>query len=113
MKLTKNSEKVTITPTSTTTIFEYAAADATISGAVAKINGRYPEKGFALNEQAKELVYVISGSGKVITMNEEKVITEGDVIFLDAKEKFAWDGNMVIFMATSPHFNPEQHKIFE
>jgi mannose-6-phosphate isomerase-like protein (cupin superfamily) len=111
MKLTKATEKVTITPTETTTIFEYAASDTAISGAVATINGRYPEYGFAVNKISKELVYVVSGSGKIITSSQEKDITEGDVIFLDAQEKFAWSGNMVLFMATAPKFDPNQHTI--
>lgn len=111
MRIVKESGKFTINPTLTTTIHEFDTQNDQISGAVAEINGRYPESGFALNEESKELVYVISGNGKLITVDQETELSKGDVIFLDSQEKFAWLGNMVIFMATTPKFDPDHHKI--
>jgi hypothetical protein len=110
MGIIKHTEirKVTLAPS--TTVWEYDTSDSSISGAVAQINGRYPEKGFAENG-FKELVFVISGNGFVVTPKERKEIDVGDEILIDKNEKYAWEGNMTIFMATTPKFDPKQHKI--
>jgi mannose-6-phosphate isomerase-like protein (cupin superfamily) len=83
--------------------------DGFISGAVAEIKGRYPAHGFVINKKIKELVYVLSGKGQIILSQGETEISVGDVIFVDHMEKFAWNGDMVLFMATAPSFDPKQH----
>lgn len=106
------SEKAEKTQASTsTTIWEFPTGDRVISGAVAQITGRYPEKGFAVNQKSKELAFVISGSGLVVTPKERRALEVGDLIFLDAGEPFAWEGSLTIFMVTTPAFDPKQHKI--
>jgi len=65
------------------------------------------------NEKSKELVYVIEGNGRIIQTNKEITIQIGDVILLNHNEKFAWEGNMKIFMVTVPKFDPQQHKIIK
>lgn len=110
MQVIKHTEIQKVTPTSTTTIWEYPTRDETISGSVAEIKGRYPEKGFAENG-FKELVFIISGNGFLVTPNERKEIDVGDEILLDTNEQYAWEGNMALFMATTPKFDPEKHKI--
>ena len=82
-----------------------------ISGAVAWINGRYPVKGYAVNEVSSELVYILSGKGKIVTKDNEEIFHEGDVIFIDTQELFAWEGDFTMFMTTAPKFDPKQHKI--
>ncbi len=94
-----------------TRITEYPMSEKNISGAVAEIHGRYPETGFALNKKSKELVYIMEGNGKIITEKETAEFSKGDVIYIDKNEKFAWDGNFTMFMATTPAFDPKQHKI--
>ncbi len=92
------------------TVWEYDTTDPSISGAVAQINGRYPRVGFAINA-FKELVFVISGNGFVVTPTSRKEIDVGDEILLDKNEKYAWEGNITLFMATTPKFDPKKHKI--
>lgn len=111
MKIVRSDKTNKISPSPTTTITEFLMNEAGISGAVAEINGRYPESGFALNEVCKELVYVISGSGKLVSEKEELPFETGDVLYIDTNERFYWEGNFKIFMATSPKFDPNQHKI--
>lgn len=82
-----------------------------ISGAVAEIHGRYPEKGFVRNEVFKELVYVLSGSGKIEVDGKEFQFSQGDVLLLLPGEKYYWEGKLKIFMVTAPKFDPKQHKI--
>ncbi len=111
MQIVKYTEINKVSPSPATVIWEYPTNDKNISGAVAHINGRYPEKGFALNTKFKELVFVLSGSGFIVTPNERNEIDVGDEILLGANEKYAWDGGMTLFMATTPKFDPKQHKI--
>lgn len=125
MQIVKSTEIRKVTPVPSTTIWEYDTTDPSISGAVAQINGRYPKKGFATNG-FKELVFVISGNGFIVTPKERKEIDLGDEILLQPHEQYAWEAksrtdppiggsgtgsNMTIFMATTPKFDPKQHKI--
>lgn len=115
-----------LTPTASTVIREYLMKESAISGAVAEINGRYPDIGFAVNKRSKELVYIIQGTGKIHTKYEVKEFTQGDVVFIDRGELFAWEakpctdspkgksgtgGTFTMFMVTTPTFDPKQHII--
>ncbi|MCX6758616.1 MAG: cupin domain-containing protein, partial [Candidatus Nealsonbacteria bacterium] len=60
--------------------YEYPASDRDINGALIKLSGRYPEKGFAMNKISKELAYVIKGEGKVVIGEKEFLIAEGDLV---------------------------------
>jgi hypothetical protein len=110
MQIVKYTDIKKVTPASSATIWEYDSKDQDISGAVAQINGRYPESGFATNG-FKELVFVISGNGIIVTPSGRKDIDLGDEILLDKNEQYAWEGNMTLFMATTPAFDPKKHKI--
>lgn len=113
MQIVKHTETNKIAASPSTTIWEYLTPDKNISGAVAQINGRYPERGFAVNEVSKELAFVVSGSGKIISPSKETPLDLDDVILICPNEPFAWEGNLTIFMATAPKFDPKQHKIYE
>ncbi|MCB1559278.1 MAG: hypothetical protein KDJ50_10185 [Alphaproteobacteria bacterium] len=109
MDIVKFAEKETLSPSSSAIIHEYHTKDTEISGGVAEINGRYPLNGYVINKTVKELVYVLSGDGVIITPEKSQAISVGDVIFVDFEEKFAWEGQMTLFMATAPSFDPQQH----
>lgn len=113
MNIIPSSQTNKIQATPTTTIWEFVMKEKAISGAVTEINGRYPEKGLAVNKKSKELAFVLSGSGYVITSTTKRQIVVGDLIFLDKKESFAWEtkGALTLFMATTPKFDPKQHII--
>jgi len=113
MQLVKASSSNKVAASASTTIYEYRMDNQAISGAVADIHGRYPEKGFAKNEISKELVYVLDGKGNVITPDGKQRIKRGDVVLLLNNELFAWEGNLRLFMATAPKFDPRQHTIEE
>lgn len=111
MNIIPSSEAKKVQATSTTTIWEFPMDDQAISGAVAEIKERYPEQGYAVNTVSKELAFVISGNGYVITPNAKNPIRTGDLIFLDKGERFAWEGNLTLFLTTTPKFDPKQHRI--
>lgn len=111
MNIIPSSKTNKIQATPTTTIWEFVMKEKAISGAITQINGRYPEKGFAVNEACKEIAFVISGSGSIATPAQTRPIGVGDLIFIDKGESFAWEtnGSLTLFMSTTPKFNPKQH----
>jgi mannose-6-phosphate isomerase class I len=94
-------------------VLEYPLEDADINCATAKITGRYPEKGYCVNEQCKELIYVIEGYGTLNKKEESISFKKGDVILIDKGEIYFWDGNCEIVMPCTPAWYPEQHKLIE
>ena len=96
----------------TTAVREFTIEDTSISGAIAEIKDRYPEKGFIINEISKELAFVIAGNGYVVTPTHKNPIQVGDLIFLDNGESYAWEtsSTLTLFMANTPKFDPGQHK---
>ena len=90
--------------------FEYPREDKNINGAVIKLSGRYPDKGWAANEVCKEMGYIISGSGKLVVEDKEYELTAGDLVLINPGEKFYWQGDMEIFMPCAPAWSPNQYK---
>lgn len=86
--------------------------DPDINGAIAKISGKYPDSGFVVNEECKELLYVISGTGKLTTKDESVELNPGDQVLIDQGELFRYEStqNLVVLAACSPAWRPEQHK---
>lgn len=110
MEIVQEKQTRRLDPIASLTLQEYDMHDPALGGGVAHLKGRYPEDGFVMNEKTKELVYILSGNGKLVTPHEEFPVSKGDLVLVDHGEIYAWDGNMSLFMANAPTFNPEQHK---
>lgn len=93
------------------TVLEYPLDDKDIDVAVAILNGRYPEQGWAINELCKETGYVIQGTGKLVTENKSVDLAPGHAVLIDAQEKFYWEGNFTVVLSSTPAWHPEQHKV--
>lgn len=89
---------------------EYSFTDKSMNGALITIQGRYPATGYAMNEISKELAFVLRGSGKICTASQTISFTEHDTVFIDAGEKFYWEGDCDVYTICSPAFDPAQHK---
>lgn len=113
MQIVKQKQTRWIETAPTTTVEEYVMTDKDLSGATAIISGRYPMKGYAVNEKSKEMILVISGNGYIGKRGERIPIVIGDCILLKNKERYYWDGHMALFMVTSPAWHPRQHKIIK
>lgn len=99
----KNSEKCEVT--------EYSFGDKDIDLGVAKITGRYPEKGYCLNLISKELIHVLEGSGVLHFENEKVNFSKGDSILIEANEKYYWEAEYcIVSMACTPAFSIEQYR---
>lgn len=92
------------------TAIEYPLKDKDINGSIIKLTGRYPDKGRVVNLKCKELAYVINGFGKVVIEDKEVDIQEGDLVFIEPGEKYFWNGNLTLFIASTPAWCLEQHK---
>jgi mannose-6-phosphate isomerase-like protein (cupin superfamily) len=95
------------------TVSEYHLGDPDINGAVIRLSGRYPTSGRAVNLVCKELAYVIDGSGRLVVDGVEETLQEGDLVCIDAGEKYFWDGAMTLFVPCVPAWTPEQHRMVE
>ena len=72
---------------------------------------KYPENGYCVNTEVKEMIYVISGSGKIIAENKTITFKQGDAILINKGEKYRWDAVCNVVMACSPAWTPKQHKM--
>jgi mannose-6-phosphate isomerase-like protein (cupin superfamily) len=93
--------------------YEYPTKDKDINVAFIEINGRYPDKGYVINEAVKEIVFVLEGPGKIIIGSEEHGLEEGDVVLIPPKQKYFFDGKLKIIASCNPAWYPEQHKQFK
>ncbi len=110
MQIVKKINSRKLEPNFSTKIWEYLIEEKSLSGAIAEINGRYPSAGFVINNKSKEMAYVLSGQGKLVGEKQTIEFVEGDVIFIQAKEKYYWQGKFKLFMVNSPAFEDKQHQ---
>lgn len=110
MRLVKKSEAQGVKNSSYCTALEYALGDKDLNGAVIILDGRYPEKGFALNLKCKEMAYIIEGKGVLGMPDREYKIAEGDLLLIEPNEKYYWEGKLKMFVPSTPAWYPEQHK---
>lgn len=111
MKLIKKEQSQEFKNGDTCIADEYPIHDPDINIALIKITGRYPENGYTTNELCKEIAYVVEGEGRVVVEGKEIEIKNGDVVFLEPREKFYWEGNLTMVMSCTPAWTLEQHKI--
>ncbi len=111
MKIIKSDGTNSFSNSNTCKGYEFPFHDKDLNIAVITINGRYPEKGYLVNEVCKEVAYVLSGTGVIGKRNSTQQLAKGDAVFIDAGETFFWEGDRLeMLMPCSPAFYPEQHK---
>ena len=95
-------------------VVEYPLNDPDINCGVATISGRYPETGYCVNAECKELIYVTKGSGTLNKKDGEVInFKEKDVILIDKGEIYYWDAHCEVVMPCTPAWYPEQHKLID
>lgn len=120
MKIVKYKAALKFSNSKYCTGIEYPTEDKEIDFSIATIKGRYPDKGYCVNTECKELIYVIDGTGTLykktgtLYKKEEEISFEkGDVILIDRKEMYYWESFCTIAMACTPAWYPEQHQLIE
>jgi len=111
MKIVRKSQSKEFKNSETCIATEYPLNDKDINIAIVRIlNDCYPQKGWAVNEICKEVVYITKGSAKLVTEKGSVELELGDVVFLEPNEKYYWQGDFEMVISCSPAWYPEQHK---
>lgn len=113
MKLVKVEQAQRFSNSEKCQVEEYPLGDKDINFATATITGRYPDNGYCVNEECKELIYVIDGDGTLNKKDETIEFNKGDVILIDKGEIYYWNAHCTIVMPCTPAWYPEQHKFIE
>ena len=94
------------------TVYEFPFEDKDINIAYGKIKNQHPLQGKLTNEVCKEILYIISGTGKVIVEDKEYVVAEGDAILILPGQKFYYKdcNELHVIASCTPAWYPEQHK---
>ena len=91
------------------TVYEYPMGKLDINIGVAEIKGRYPESGFAMNQECTEMGYIVNGSGKLVTEDRSVMLEEGDVVYIPAGERYYWEGHFTVVLPCTPAWHLAQH----
>ena len=94
-------------------VTEYPRIDNDLDFAIVNISGRYPDNKHAMNSECNEIVYVQNGAGKVVINNIEYLLNMGDVVLVEAGEKFYWEGTMTLCISCTQAFDIKQHQIVD
>jgi len=93
---------------------EYTFSFKNASLGVSEIHGRYPNIGYDVDEEVEASWYIESGTGKIWIAGETCVVEPGDMVHIEAGEKFWIEGdNLRLIVCSSPVWTPQQHKHLE
>lgn len=102
-------ESIKHQPSSSCSVYEFPMSNQKMNLAIANIKQRFPETGYAINYVCSEMGYIFEGSGKLITENEEYILSKGDVIYIPPNQKYYWEGDLEIIVSSTPAWTPDQH----
>ena len=113
MNLIKKTEAKTHQNGPACQVFEYEFPDENdVDNAVVSLDGRYPERGYAINRKCKELIYVMEGAGVVVADGQLHVLGEGDMGFIVTGEEYHLVGKMKLLITSVPAWRPDQAENF-
>ena len=115
MKFVKKQDSEKVVNSKTSWLLEYSRElnDKDLDFCINTINGRYPEKGYTSNLECKEICYILEGCGLICKRDKSITFEEGDVILIDKKDEYFWDGNCKMVMVCSPAWHKEQCKLLD
>jgi len=111
MKIIRKNQTKKFKNSDTCIATEYPIDEVAINVACVEVLGRYPEKGRAMNEKCKEMVYVEEGNGKVVVEEKEIILDKNDLILIEPNERYYWEGNFKLIISCAPAWNPKQYKV--
>lgn len=112
MRIIKREDAEVFNNSSVCSVCEYSFGDNDLDLGLSTIEGRYPDKGFALNEKSKMIVYVVEGKGRLYVNDEMIYFEKGDTILINALEKYYWDAEYcVLSIVSNPAWSSLQYKV--
>ena len=91
-------------------VWDFQSHDPDIDGAVVAILGRYPAEGTAFNEVCKMSILVVMGQGGITVEGDFHHVEKNDLLIIPPRKHYFWEGNLRLFVASTPRWNPKQHK---
>lgn len=77
------------------------------------MDGRYPEKGYSINERCTETLYVTEGAFTLTYGEESFELREGDVFMILPGTKYAITGRGSSVDVITPEWDKSQNRIIE
>ncbi len=116
MKIVKRENAESFTYASTSSVLDYSMElnEKKLDFCINTIAGRYPGKGYCSNLECEELCYVLEGSGTIYKKEEIAIdFKSGDVIFINKKDIYYWNGNFKVAIVCTPAWSKEQCKLYD
>lgn len=76
------------------------------------LTSRYPEMGFALNQQSEMFVRILKGCTTFHCEGEEVELPEGSTVLVQTGKKYCWipRESVTLYVVSSPPWTQEQHR---
>lgn len=97
----------------TKTIYKYPTPTQLMDIGIMVVNGRHPEKEgtFIYEDECNFIMYILSGTGRVLAGKDIFEVVKGDVVFVPKKNNFAVEGVFEYITFDTPAFYMEQSKL--
>ncbi len=83
------------------------------SVAVIEMDGTYPQKGYSMNDQCTETIYMLEGSFRVEYDGAWYTLNPGDLLMLLPGKKYRTQGKGKACVFITPAWNSEQNHLME
>ena len=83
------------------------------SVAVIEMDGSYPQKGYSMNDQCTETIYMLEGSFRVEYDGAWYTLNPGDLLMLLPGKKYRTQGKGKACVLITPSWNSEQNHLTE
>lgn len=114
MKLVKKEQAKLFDYANTSSVLEYSIDlnEKNLDFCINSINGRYPESGYCSNLECEELCHILKGSGTIFKRDNKLDFKAGDIIFINKKDIYYWEGNFKVAIVCTPAWSKEQCKLY-
>lgn len=116
MKIVKEKDAERSEYAATSSVLDYSIDlnEKNMDFCINNISGRYPTKGYCSNLECEELCYILEGKGTINKMDSEPIYFEkGDIIFINKKEIYYWNGNFKLAIVCTPAWSKDQCKLYD
>lgn len=115
MKIIKEENAENFQYADTSSVLEYSIAlnEKNMDFCINTITGRYPMEGYCSNLEVEELCYILEGRGTIFKYGSEPIeFKKGDIIFINKKDIYYWEGNFKLAIVCTPAWSKEQCKLY-